>query len=421
MIFAFVAGIIAVYLVSRFVRTATLVFVLILSLPFVNTEYLRDAYQNEDAIALNSQFVKKSDPNSNIEAQQRGDFTNTNLEHYLEIFYEKEKQRKLAIPTLSDDTALFDILFVSIDSLSSSDLELSNAIEHASFKRFNIILENFSMVGIDSKLNAIRQLSGICGQSSEKTLLAGVKDECSLPLNLKNLGYSFSLLSDDRFSEKDLQNTLNSKLKSDFVLGSANTGVKLKYSVKGQYDLRSLMDLYQDQVSRASGPLFTYFNITDLSGITSPADYDARQKKLIAELGVFIDRLELLGKPTLMVLLPSSSSAMAGDHTQVRGVKTIPSKTLTAGRVLFKFIGLKKSYEYVYSKAPVSYMGLTEALLRSLSDNPFNDNYTVSFKALTDDLSQTAFIGENGDNLFMVFRNRLFYKNSNTKWAEYIP
>lgn len=97
MIFAFILAIIILYFSSRFVRVITVTYVLIMATVVTPDDFFKNIIDNDDRIKVNENFIATKINKGLVE--QRGNFTKTNLQRYLETFYEKESERKIDFPT----------------------------------------------------------------------------------------------------------------------------------------------------------------------------------------------------------------------------------------------------------------------------------------------------------------------------------
>lgn len=126
---------------SRFVRVITVTYVLIMATVVTPDDFFKNIIDNDDSIKVNENFIATKINKGLVE--QRGNFTKTNLQRYLETFYEKESERKIDFPThLRKNFKPFNIVVLQVNSMSNKDLYVHNAKEHAVLKRFDIYLSD---------------------------------------------------------------------------------------------------------------------------------------------------------------------------------------------------------------------------------------------------------------------------------------
>lgn len=419
MVAGFVIIIAALKLISRLVRAPSFILIAMLALPFVNTDALRALYEQNDMIAVNQGFLNQVGRDDEALLDQRGNFTKSNLERYLNRFHEREAKRAVSFPgSLESDFSAFNIVMVSVDGFSSRDLEQSQALEHAALKRFDIVLSNFNSATTDPQTARIRLLTSGCGQVRNADLLKPERfEKCSLLATLGRLGYTSGMVSDDFRSAQSLLQRVADQTGQRLNLAIPEE----KPSADGRFAVRTLFDTYIATANAAPAPLAVMIDVTALAGAASVADYDAKLKAFLLDVNRFIDDLEMNGRPTLLLLIPERGSGMTADRTQMAGSMEIPSFALTHGRVFAKFVGLEGHHKRVESDEPVSYMAVAELISRSIAANIFDPDLMPSFLALTDGLSRTAYIGENANFGFMIFKGRMFYKDdpAQNNWAEY--
>lgn len=419
MVAGFVITAVAVMVLRKFVRVTTLIIAAMAVLPAVNTDAMRALYEQQDMIAVNQGFLNQVSRDDEAVLDQRGNFTKSNLERYLNRFYEREAKRRVDFPDELDPSFnAFNVVLLSVDGFSDTDLERTQSAEHAALKRFDIVLGNFNAATTDPQNALLRLLTSACGQARNDALLSGERfEKCSLMEKLGKLGYAPAATSDDPAALQALAASV-----------AEHAGVRLspalperRPSDDGFYAVRTLFEDYIVRANAAPAPLVTLMNVTALGRASSQGDYDAGLKNFLLDVNRFVDDLEMNGRPTLLMLIPGRGSGMVSDRTQMAGVMDIPSYALTHGRVFVKFVGLGGHHKSVESDEPLSYMAVAELISRSIAADIFNPDLMPSFLALTDGLSRTAYIGENAKGGFMIFKGRMFYKNdpAGNDWAEY--
>lgn len=415
MIMAFIFAVIILYFASRLVRIITITYVLIFATLLIPNDFFKNIIDNDDCIRVNENFIALRNNRDLIE--QRGNFTKTNLQRYLETFYEKESERKIDFPThLRKNFKPFNIVVLQVDGISNKDLYVHNAKEHAVLKRFDIYLSDFNSVTTDKKGSALRLFNSVCGQKSREELLKENKN-CSLYSSLERLGYSGQYL----FDRKEDNIRTAKFLQEKTVFPSA----KLQYREKQNQLLTTfnhidVMSEYAEvQRIEHNNQMFTFLTMSLADNITGATEYDTVLKNFLMKLDKFVDYLSGLPNDTMFVFLPTGGSALQGDRTQLKGVKDIPSHTLTNVTAMIKFISHKQKASAINVTSPTSYMSVAHLIKRAVDGNIFYEDNVMSNLALTEDLSQTSQISENEKSVFLKFKDRYFYKTDSDDWTQY--
>jgi cellulose synthase operon protein YhjU len=155
------------------ISVVTLVYLTVVGIPQANTTAAAISAQTTPAVATTSgvqppQTVALSAGTTTL--SQSFPPTDENLNAYLEAFYNEEKQRKTNFPPLSSQAVPFDLLVLNICSMSWSDLEAVNLLDHPLLAKMDIIFDNFNSATSYSGPAAIRLLRASCGQPSHQKL-----------------------------------------------------------------------------------------------------------------------------------------------------------------------------------------------------------------------------------------------------------
>ena len=110
---------------------------------------------------------------------------------WYDAFLAYEHDRRARFPNgLSEKDTPFDILLLSICSVSNDDLAVSQLDQHPLFKEFNIRFDSFNAATAYSGPALLRLLNGACGQPSHSELYGERRPECEIMTRLGTLGYS---------------------------------------------------------------------------------------------------------------------------------------------------------------------------------------------------------------------------------------
>ena len=128
---------------------------------------------------------------------QTAEPTSKNLDEWLKRFHDTEKDRRAEWPDkLAKDSTPFDILLLTICSLSNDDLRAVGLENHEVLKQFNIRFENFNSATSYSGPAALRLLKSVCGQPSHEDLYEGRNPDCEIMNRLARLGYNQHVFMD---------------------------------------------------------------------------------------------------------------------------------------------------------------------------------------------------------------------------------
>ncbi len=415
MIFAFILAIIILYFSSRFVRVITVTYVLIMATVVTPDDFFKNIIDNDDSIKVNENFIATKINKGLVE--QRGNFTKTNLQRYLETFYEKESERKIDFPThLRKNFKPFNIVVLQVNSMSNKDLYVHNAKEHAVLKRFDIYLSDFNSATTDKNEATLRLFDAVCGQKSRDELLKDNKN-CSLFRALERLGYSGQYLFDRK--EDNLKVAKFLQEKTVFPLAKIETKEKPNQLLSTLNRIDVMYEYIEAQRLEHNNQMFSFLRTTLADNVRGETEYDLILKNFLLNLDKFVDYLSGLPNDTLFVLIPADGSALQGDRTQLKGVKEIPSHTLTNVTAMVKFISHKQRASAINVTSPTSYMGIAHLIKRAIDGNVFYEDNVMSNLALTEDLSQTSPVSENEQAVFLKFKDRFFYKSASEGWTQY--
>lgn len=420
MLIALPIAVVAVKLSKIYIRTASLVYILIVSVNFINPDILKQLSDSDEIIVAKSgDFIEKKDISNDGIDMQRGNFTQTNLNSYFDFFFQNEKKRKLVIKApQNEDYQGFNIVFLDVDSLSNEDLTHSMADAHPAMRRFDIYLTNFYTATTNEKEHSLRLLNSLCGQKTREELLNGTpNDTCLLFKQLSFIGYTPQYLFSDEDEAKEYVPFLNSH--SFLGIKDINYAIGPDFMSVSDKDL-SIFKKYIYDLQRNPAQTVTYIKYSGLNRTENITNYNIKLMKFMAELDTFMDDLEKSPRMTLLVMLPSHGSAFRSDKTQLSGNLSIPSMRLCLGSAMIKLIAHKSRLVPVNTQDNLSYMALAHLIKRIIDKQSFNEDNIISVEALTEDLQRSAALGENRDASYMIFRNRQFYKKNGSIWNEYI-
>ena len=95
LIFGLIVGVLVLKFLNRYVRSTTVVLILMISTAIVNYQHLKQNLNQEEMVTINRDFIAANKNNEQNLVLQRGNYTQSNLTRYLEQFYKKEQQKHL--------------------------------------------------------------------------------------------------------------------------------------------------------------------------------------------------------------------------------------------------------------------------------------------------------------------------------------
>jgi cellulose synthase operon protein YhjU len=359
--------------------------------------------------------------------------TDAALTALLNSFYRQEAARTVAFPPKESDTP-FDIIFLQICSLSWDDLEFTKERGNALFKRFNIVLTNFSTAATYSGPAAIRALRGSCGQTKHSALYDPPSPQCLTFNNLQKIGFEpqLAMNHDGRFGgfmndmrERGGMKTapFDAKGSPPYLQSFDGSPIHDDYTVLSKWWAKRL------QAPSASVALF--YNSVSLHDGNRYADgrpgnsmeiYRPRLTRLLGDLDHFFTDLQASGRRAVVVFIPEHGAAVRGDKIQIVGMREIPSPRISIVPVGIKLIGLADDTArnpMIVSK-PTSYLAVSQLLAGFIREPPFG-NGSLNLEKYVRDLPSTEFVAENNDLVVMRRGKQYFIRSKEATWIEYDP
>ncbi|MFE8146883.1 cellulose biosynthesis protein BcsG [Brenneria goodwinii] len=357
--------------------------------------------------------------------------TNENLTAYLNQFYAREKERVSAFPeSLPEDAQPFDLLIINICSLSWSDMEDSQLMNHPLWGKFDILFSNFNSATAYSGPAAIRLLRASCGQESHHDLYQPANQQCYLFDNLAKLGFEKQLMLDhsgaSSLSGSYLQGLHDYGGLPSTMMSQAGISYQLT-SFEGEplYNDLELLNRWLNNRS-GTGRNATFFNLIPLHdgnrfvGTNKSADFRPRAKILFDQLDTFFDALQKSGRKVMVVVVPEHGAALVGDKMQMSGLREIPSPSITHVPTGVKLFGLQAPPQStpldVTSKS--SYLAIS-ALISRMVDGKVFSAPVIDWPVLVKDLPQTEAISENENAVVMPYQGKPYIRLNGGEWVPY--
>jgi len=354
------------------------------------------------------------------------------LEQILNTFYGSERGKTVSFARVGP--ARFDLVLLSVCSLSYDDLDFTHLRDDPFFSRFDIVFEQFNTAATYSGPALLRLLHGSCGQKPQAELYNPSPDACYLFRGLAQMGYQPALLlnHDGRFSH------FAEQLRVEGGMGinpDDNSAARIFMTSFDGSPLRSDWDVLshwwgrheRDEVHHAL--LYNTISLHDgnrvpgQGSVSSEATYPSRLRGLLSDLGRFIDLVQASGRPTVLVLIPEHGAALHPDAVQIAGERELPTRAITTVPVAVKLIGLPaikgaNAMPLVIDK-PSSYLALT-ALIAGLTQLDSPGANMGSLADLVHALPATQWVAENSGTVLLRRASRSYLRSPAGEWTDFL-
>lgn len=357
------------------------------------------------------------------------------LNQTLDGFYASQGQQVTQFPSaLAADAVPIDVLMLNICSMAWDDLEETGMVQHPLWAKMDILFDDFNSAATYSGPAVLRLLRASCGQASNADLYRPAAKQCFLFENLKQLGFTDGLL-------------LNHSGRFDNMLGLLRDGGRLQAAASPLGQLRPaltgfdgspiyrdrevLTQWWQQRLSSGSPREALFYNsitlhdgnrrVDKVTGKAVSADYQASLRQVLDDLDSFIEHLQASAKPVLLVIVAEHGAALRGDLMQVKGMREIPSPTVTQVPAGLKLINAKAQLPQrpLHIQAPSSYQALSELIAR-LVDGEAYRNADFDLLGATRDLPQLDMVvAENEGSVMVRLHNEHYLRMENQSWIPY--
>lgn len=349
---------------------------------------------------------------------------------WYDAFLAYEHDRRARFPNgLSEKDTPFDILLLSICSVSNDDLTVSQLDQHPLFKEFNIRFDSFNAATAYSGPALLRLLNGACGQPSHSELYGERRPECEIMTRLGTLGYSQRLLMDHSGEYDNFLQSMRDKAGVTATLDNAKYPTRyMGFDDEEIADSLAVLRHWQrTQVKSKAGRTATLINFialhdgNRLPGRGRAEPFKPRAQEMFDNIRTFLRELERSGRKTMVVIVPEHGAAVRGDKIQVPRLRDIPTMRISRVPVMVKFVGLKgMPNEPIHVTGNTSYLALTSLIGKTLETDYFSkDGGTVPLEQLVHDLPQTNPVSENGTVQTLEYQGREYFRQNGGEWKPY--
>lgn len=354
----------------------------------------------------------------------------TQLDQTLQAFYAAEAARHVEMPKSLKAQAPFDVLFISVCSMATDDLQMSSLMSHPVFRKMDVMFDDFNSATSYSGPALLRLLRADCGQVSHHDLYQTADPRCYLFDNLRALGFQTELALNHDGQFEDFAHTLETvgHLPKAIIPRDLKPRQRAFDGSPIWGDLDTL-NRWQNAREKSMAPhVALLYNTVSLhdgnreqlpDGGSHLAPYQGRAQDLLDGLDTFLTRLEHSGRRVLVVLIPEHGANLRGDRMQISGMREIPSPSITRIPVGVRLIGGKSAHDStVHVSGPTSFLALSELVSRILSTDVFDESQ-VDWSHLTAGLPHTQAVSENSGDVLLFWNGTPYVRMDKGPWIAY--
>ncbi|RUO44282.1 cellulose biosynthesis protein BcsG [Aliidiomarina taiwanensis] len=346
----------------------------------------------------------------------------------LQDFYQAQRQQTLTAPPVT--TPAFDILMLNVCSVSWSDLEAFDMLEHPFLKRADIMFTNYYSGSSYSGPSTLRLLQASCGHRPHKDIFMPIPS-CNIAHQLASLGYSPEIRMNHTGS---FDNYLTELQQLGGLQDAPFVNPKRFPITMESFDQSSIFSDYailEDWLNtRTSEPEFTFYNTTSLhdgnqlNGFTgvSRNSYKQRLQTMLDDFNRLFNEIEESGKAVLVVMVPEHGAGLAGDRFQLPGMREIPTPSLTHVPVMLKLFGpgiaQKAELEPIEVTQTTSSLAITEAIYGIIEQAPFSGGLYQP-EVVARNLPETRPVAENSGVVMMEYEGTFYIRIKDGAWRPY--
>lgn len=402
MLYVAAVGITAYLILNRWMRVTTLVLAALLAIP------LWQGLGSLGGGATRAVAGTALPDAGTVAVAASGAAAASGPEGQLAAFRQEEASRVVNFGklTATSDTQ-FDILFIHVCSLSWDDIDESKARNNPLLSRFDYLFTNFSSAASYSGPAAIRLLRANCGQEPHKALYDPAPEQCHLFPQLAQAGFGAAALLNHGGEFDHFRSNVVREIGIPGVEPPSNDGLPVvlrafdNSAVAGDFDVISRW--YKGRLQQDKGPMALYYNTVSLhdgnrivgSSLGSLESYPQRLTKLLGDVDKVIDMVASSGRRAVIVFVPEHGGALRGDHSQIAGLREIPTPGIIHIPVGVKLVGLPvPNQQQTTIDTPTSFLALAQLIGNLIATNPFGAGAPAPAQYAAD-LPQTMMVGEN--------------------------
>lgn len=385
-------------------------------------------------------WAARSGPAPTLNARAEGDgggapLSLAQLDSRLEAFLAGERDKTVALP--AGPAPGFDIVVLSVCSLSWDDIDEVRLRDAPLLQRFDIVFRQFNSAASYSGPALLRLLRASCGQVPQADLYNAAPASCQLMGNLAQAGYKPAVLlnHDGHFDNFAQQLREQGGLAALGVTPQVASGAPVAMrSFDGSpiyADDEALMQWWRSGSADPAPRALLYNTITMHDGNRVPGlasqrsreTYRPRLLKFFADLERFIALVQASKRPTLLLLVPEHGGAVRGDAVQIPGLRELPTPAITsvpAAAKLINFDGLAEGGTPIAVERPVSYRALA-SLVATLLPGGHAVGGREQLEALARELPGTDWVAENEGTVLLRQGRQAWLRTPRGEWSPYQP
>lgn len=409
------------YFLSRIFRITSVVIILVL---ITGMSQLPEAEHQADSTA--------SAPVASYQSPSQGT-GEEDLNALLNQFFVEEKARHIAIPPELGSRQQFDIILLSICSLSWDDMQVASLADHPFFQDFDLIFDQFNSATSYSGPALLRLTRASCGQPAHSALYQNTDSRCLLIKQLEAQGYDEALIMnhDGKFDNM-LERTRRFGGVTAELVSQAGLEPRQKAFAGSPVfrDLPMLERWWNQHVADDSKPVVALYNSATLHdgnrlvenpGLKGLASYKLRAQELLDDLQQFKENLRRSGRPVVLILIPEHGGGLRGDKMQIAGMREIPSPSITHIPVAVKLMG--KSVQRTGSTArvatPTSHLALAQLLRNIVAAGIYDGKGQFSAASLAENMPETRMVSQNEGSTVISAQGDYFIRLDGGQWSRY--
>lgn len=348
---------------------------------------------------------------------------NTPDEFLLEFYANERQNRRTQI--VSGPERPVDIIVLNICSMSWQDLELSGQLAHPLIQQGSIHLTNFYAGSSYSGPSTLRLLRGHCGHEPHDELFTNSND-CSLGQVFTEQHWQQEILMNhqgDFDNYLDLIRTSGGMSQASFQDPSVAPQTMRGFDQMPIYSDAYLLEQWSNSRpdERSTFTLYNTISLHDgnqLPGFrgNSMASYTLRAEQLLTDLQLFMDKVILGNRATIVVIAPEHGAGLRGDRFQIPGMREIPTPVLTHVPVIFHFLNMETTdsitVDAITGPAAVAHV-LTEAA-SVMGEAP---NVPLNLEKITRGVRTLPRIGENDQAIMLEFNEQVLIRTRTGGWT----
>jgi len=353
------------------------------------------------------------------------------LDETLRTFYGRERGKTVSFAHVG--SARFDLVLLSVCSLSYDDLDFTRLREDPFFSRFDIVFRQFNTAATYSGPALLRLLHGTCGQMPQGELYNPTPETCYLFRSLAIAGYQPALLLNhdgqfDHFAEQlRVQGGMgidpeDNRAAPVFMTAFDDTPLREDFDVLAHWWTQHQVEEAHHALLYNTISLHDGNRVPGQASTNSAVTFAPRLRHLLTDLGRFFDLVQASGRPTVIVLIPEHGAALHADPVQIAGMRELPTRAITDVPVAVKLIGFANfpsaTQPPLLVDKPSSYLALT-ALIAGLTQLGPERAAPTSLRDLVGALPAAQWVSENEGTILVQRGARSYLRSSAGEWTDF--